>query len=209
LPLWTPEELWKGRSVFVIGGGPSLRSFNWSLLRDELTIGCNAAYRLGLDICKLCLFNDLKFWHVHREALLAYKGPVVTCAPTLLHSEISWLRTMRRQPVGLHVDALGWNKNTGAAALNLALILGAASVYLLGFDMKMSQDQKKNWHPYESKNTNNHTYQGFVQSFRHVVRDWEKKFPDREIVNVNDDSDLKGFPTVPVQEFFHQYKKAG
>ena len=61
MPEWKPEPIWKDQEAFIIGGGPSLRDFDWSLLRDKNTIGCNNAFRLGPDICKICLFVDCGF----------------------------------------------------------------------------------------------------------------------------------------------------
>ena len=53
MPIWIPQEKWKDEDVFIIGGGDSLRTFNFDVLKDELTIGCNTAFSLGSDICKI------------------------------------------------------------------------------------------------------------------------------------------------------------
>jgi hypothetical protein len=52
---------------------------------------------------------------------------------------------LERKVEGFYTDAIGWNGNTGAAAINLALIMGARRIYLLGFDMDSDADAL-NWY---------------------------------------------------------------
>jgi len=39
-----PDNSWKGEDCYIIGGGPSLARFNWSLLKGKKTIGINRVY---------------------------------------------------------------------------------------------------------------------------------------------------------------------
>ncbi|KKL08765.1 hypothetical protein LCGC14_2572580, partial [marine sediment metagenome] len=39
-----PDGAWKGQRCFIIGGGDSLRGFDFSKLKNELVIGINRAY---------------------------------------------------------------------------------------------------------------------------------------------------------------------
>lgn len=188
MPLWKPEELWRHEDVFIIGGGPSLRDFDWRLLVPEKTLGCNSAFKLGPAICKACVFGDKKWWDFNRDELAKYaeRRPVYTNCSELIRESASWLRVMQREGSGLHREALGWNGNTGAVAINLALILGARRVYLLGFDLKDSgaQNNWHAWHPWDKPRLS--PYPRFLRNFRAVWRDWRTKFGDREIVNVVD-----------------------
>src|SRR3990172_1959860 len=113
---WIPEPIWQGQDAFIIGGGPSLRDFNWELLREENTIGCNNAFRLGLEICKVCVFVDRKFLFDGKgprmgvyEELAKFPGPVVTNCTQLIGCTEPWIKIMRRETRGLHRDALGFN----------------------------------------------------------------------------------------------------
>ena len=191
MPRWTPTTDWAGQDVFIIGGGPSLRNFDWSLLHSELTIGCNTAFTLGPQICKICVFGDRAWFRIYEQQLANFEGVVFTNASALLDTKIPWLWTMPRRATGLHHDALGWNGNTGAAAINLALLLGARRVYLLGYDMQR-RDNRSNWHDkvIRPAATKPSIYKGFANSFKFVVRDWHKKFSDCEIINVTTDSGL-------------------
>ena len=205
MPIWTPEELWKGQDAFIIGGGPSLQGFDWSLLHSELTIGCNMAFTLGPQVCKICVFGDNRWWQKFHRDLESFSGVVFTNHPDMLHSSIPWLWTMKRELVGLHRNALGWNGHTGSVAINLALLLGARRVFLLGFDMRRVGD-RSNWHEQVIclSATRPHIYRNFVKDFVFIANDWHRKFPDREIWNVTDDSGLPDdvIPWVPVAEFW-------
>ncbi len=211
MPLWTPEPVWQDQDVFVIGGGPSLRGFDWSLLHAENTVGCNTAFTLGEQVCKVCVFGDFAWWQEFKLQLAQYKGTVFTNVPNLYDSKIPWLWFMRRVPRGLHTDALGWNGNTGAVAINLALLLGARRIYLLGYDMKRP-GKNPNWHDKVLRPAANkpHVYEAFAQEFLYVKRDWKNKFADREIVNITKDSGLSPsvFPWADPDVFWADRKVA-
>jgi len=194
MPRWTPTTDWNGQDAFIIGGGPSLRNFDWSLLHSELTIGCNTAFTLGPQVCKICIFGDPVWFRVYEKQLTEYaeaKGIVFTNATSYRNTKVPWLWTMPRRAVGLHRDALGWNGNTGAAAINLALLLGAKRIYLLGYDMQR-QDKRTNWHDKQIRPAaaTPEIYRGFIRSYRFVVKDWHAKFADCEIINVTTNSGL-------------------
>ena len=102
MPKWTPEKKWNGQEAFIIGGGDSLKTFDWNLLKPHLTIGCNDAFTYGHEICKICFFGDIKWFEKHKQELERYKGVVFTNVSQLVNTNIPWLWTMRREPRGLH-----------------------------------------------------------------------------------------------------------
>lgn len=199
---WYPTPFWKGKDVYIIGGGPSLKKFDWALLRGVPTIGCNSAFRLGSEVCKICIFGDIKWWNTYKDALSQFDGLVVTNAPGLRDAEVGWLFTMRRRSSGLGSQTLGWNGNTGASAINLAIILGARRIFLLGFDMKLGTDKKPNWHEYRVEDAAESVYERFISGFDSVARDLKDRHPGREVINITDDSDLNCFPKVSLAEHF-------
>lgn len=208
MPHWTPETKWLGQEVFIIGGGNSLEKFDWELLKLELTIGCNNAYLHGKDICKICFFGDKKWWTEHRRKLEFFDGPIFTHVPQLRKDHTPWLWWIQRQSQGLYTDGIGWNKNTGAGAINLALLLGAKKVFLLGFDMHLSEKGKPNWHNHLLDKPNKDVYPRFLKCFKYVARDLSIKFPGSEIINITDNSSLDIFPKVGVEEFWDSRKES-
>jgi len=206
MPKWIPEKVWEGQDAFIIGGGNSLESFNWDVLRNENTIGCNDAFKLGREICKICVFGDINWFKAFERELARYKGIVFTNSTQLQNSSIPWLWVMQRQARGLHHNALGWNGNTGAVAINLALLLGVKRIFLLGFDMHLSKDSKANWHPNKLDKPNKNIYPKFLIGFKKMADDLQPKFPGVEIINITDDSSLDLFPKIGVKEFWEDRK---
>lgn len=213
MPYWKPDPKWKDQDVFIIGGGVSLEKFDWELLRpdDVFTIGCNDAYLRGPDVCNICFFGDIKWWRKHQRDLELYrasgKGAVFTHCPQLQtrKDNTPWLWKMNRNGRGLYTDALCWNKNTGAGAVNLALLLGAQRVFLLGFDMHLTGG-RSNWHDNSLDKPNENVYPRFLKGFERLNKDLPIKFPGREIFNVTDDSSLDSFPKIGTKEFWEAYK---
>ena len=206
MPRWTPEARWQNQDVFIIGGGHSLESFDFNLLspKDVFTIGCNDAYLRGADICNICFFGDKNWWTEHKERLEQFKGAVFTNVPQLQKDKTPWLWIMGREQRGLSHTALGWNNSTGAAAVNLALLLGAKRVFLLGFDMHLSRDGKSNWHANNINMPNKNVYPGFIKGFVRLAKDLPIKFPGTEIINITDDSSLNMFPKIGTEEFWSE-----
>lgn len=189
---WRPKPVWAGKDAFVIGGGPSLRTFDWSRLEHEHTVGCNDAYRLGSKVCKVCVLGDEEWFNCNSIKLAAYATTaLVVTNCTALKNARPWLRWMPRLDDGLYVDALGWNGNTGATAINLALLFGAQRVYLLGFDMGRTPE-RANWHDnqIDSRRCEPIVYTQFTRRYVAVARDWHAKFSDRELYNVTAASGL-------------------
>lgn len=209
MPFWTPEPKWEGLDVFVVGGGVSLSSFDWDLLKEEWTIGCNDAYVRGKEIIKICLFGDHKWFEVHKKSLAQYAqsgGVVFTSCPQLQRSSFKWVFSIPRKSRGFHVDALGWNMNTGANAINLALLLGAKRIFLLGFDMHLTEG-KTNWHENNLDKPNAKLYATFLKAMGNLDQHLKNKFPGREIINVTGDSSLNVFPKQDLDLFFKERAK--
>ena len=208
MPRWIPVKSWDGEDAFIIGGGDSLKSFDWNLLKSENTIGCNDAFKHGVDVCKVCIFGDVKWFKAFELELHHYKGTVFTNATALYRTRLDWLWVMKRQPLGLYNDALGWNYNTGASAVNLALLLGAKRIFLLGFDMQLSKDGKINWHvnKLDKPKAVVKVFPDFLKGFKKLAIDLKTKFPGVEVINITDDSKLNEFPKVGVKEFWEKRK---
>lgn len=208
---WGPTPFWKDKDVYIIGGGNSLRDFDWKLLQDLHTIGCNSAYLLGAGICKICVFGDYKWWEENKAGLACYAqdGIVVTNERKLQESDIPWLHIMRRVEKGLATDALAWNGNTGASAINLALILGAKRIFLLGFDMELDDQGRANWHDKRVEKESPEVYSRFIEGIGNLFADLPSKFPGCEIFNVNTENRLGVFSMISIEECFAERIKDG
>lgn len=191
---WKPEKWWAGLDAVLIGGGPSLSTFEWDRLIPYKTIGCNDAYSLGSDICDVAVFGDQGWFNHHRRGLQEFGNPVFTNQPYLHTDGPAWLYTMAREGDGLHCDALGWGGNTGCIGVNLALLLGVKRVFLLGMDMKLGTQKQTNWHQENVTKPNDASYKRFTMGFQRIADVLPDVFPGCEVINLGPDSELKMFP---------------
>lgn len=196
------DGAWSGRRVWIIGGGPSLEEFDWRRLDGELTIGLNKCYQRHWP--SVLLSNDERFWELviegtEREAFDAVETFTVYAG-------------RRKQPTNLwqHLDRLipgirdGWSasledglrvgsETSLLPALNLADVLGARVVYLIGFDMHPDDGDQSWWHdgyPWPSLPASHYCLmQEEIESIAH--------FPSCRVVNLNPDSGLTAFPKIP------------
>ena len=188
---WNVPNLWQGATAYIIGGGPSLRSFDFNKLKGKPVIGCNDAYLLGKDIVKICCFGDSAWYYIHREKLLDSNIPCVTNDNFLMKEPI---HVTRKKTLSLgEGEYLGWFHNTGAMAINLALSLGAKRIYLLGYDMGLGQEGQANWHPNLKDEPNAKHYTKFMRYFPLLAKQIKVKYPEVAIINSNAYSKLDVF----------------
>lgn len=75
------------------------------------------------------------------------------------HAALAWGQSL--------TEGVGCGGNSGFAALNLADILGAETVYLLGFDMRGENGRTANFHDgYAEKPASDAVYYRFLEAFR-------------------------------------------
>ncbi|QDP54885.1 MAG: hypothetical protein Unbinned3891contig1000_83 [Prokaryotic dsDNA virus sp.] len=188
---WTPDNRWAGEDVYLIGGGSSLASFDFSVLEGRNTIGVNAAFKLGPTISKFCIFGDTSFFHRLKHELQAYTqqgGELVGVSPSLSNINLPWLHKMQRIRDGLHRGhVLGWNYSTGAAAINLAASLGARRIFLLGYDLSPGVGGRTHWHRVHPRRTPEDSFKRFGRGFRLLAGEL-RAHSDIEVINVTDGS---------------------
>lgn len=134
---------WAGKTVYIIGGGPSLKGVDLdAYLMNVPVIAANDAYQF--KCADICVFGDTDWYDEHKESLKSFEGQIITTKQASLGSN---LLHMRELGVGLsrRLDALAWNTHTGSLCINLAYLMGAAEIVLLGFDMQADAPES-NWH---------------------------------------------------------------
>lgn len=205
---WYPDQVWMGYPCYVVGGGSSLEGFDWDQLRDRNVVGTNVMFYYGHELVPICFAGDAKFINSrsHEEGMREYVasgGIMVTNSNRFNPKPPPWLKIMKRTLHGLGTDGLGWNGNSGASAINLALLLGANPVYLLGFDMQ-ALNGKTNFHTMHRK-SNPKVYPRFLRGMDRIRRDLPKVFPGREIINLEDGTSAMDF--FPKQSLAAHFKE--
>ncbi len=215
--LWKhlPDGAWKGQQCIIVGGGPSLRNFNWDLLEGETVIAINRAFEMCDPTISFAMDHQWWGWtEIGRFGKdIAHRYRTMKGYKVMLNSmmENAWVRYPRdiytvdpwhgnasvtlsnNDGVGLGgPQGTGPQNNSGFAAVNLALNLGATKIYLLGFDMKGDGQGRQVWW---------HDGYPSLQSER-VYAEFRKAFTDAaplmlqraDIINLTPDSALECFP---------------
>ena len=196
---------WDGTDVYVVGGGPSLRGFDWELLADKNTIGVNDAFRLGVRLCKVLFFSDYKWWLNNHQDIAAYQREGGYCASnstSMLPVAGTSIAVFKRIAWGLYRgDSLGFGWNSGCGAVNLALSLGAKRVFLLGFDNGIPPGTVlKHWHDWGNNKMSDEIWLRQREGWKQLSLALPRVFPGCEVINLNPDSAIPYFPKQAIPE---------
>lgn len=221
---WTPPRLWEGGTAYIIGGGPSVKEEDLSIIKNKRIIGVNDAYKLGPWV-DICWFGDWKWWVWNRKDIKAnYKGLVVTCCNSNKMmgdpraADDTRIKIMKR--AGKHgilkaANLIAWNFCSGSSAINFAYHLGVKRIVLIGFDMQRVNGAK-NWHDYHHReNFDEGSYLRYLRVYQHIARD--ARLLDLEIINTSMVSKIDHFPKMSLgdavrydsNEITTEYKKVG
>jgi len=227
MPHWKVPKVWEGGECWIIGGGPSVtKQFNipgdivqrvlskelppsaYSLylkpIHDKHVIGVNAAFLIG-DWIDMVFFGDKGWFLMNRVQLAKFPGMKVTCHPKFASNEfaserIKYLQRDKDHGKGISPNKgkVCWNGNSGAAAISVAVNAGAKRIILLGFDMKLGDNDKQHWHGlYGTANRRkvepkSLPFSRHLHGFPIIARDAKER--GVEIINASPDSAIDVFP---------------
>ena len=155
----------------ILGGGPSLSKVELSRLRGARTIAVNCACA-DVPWAEVMFFGDGGWIEHHADLLRPFGGLIFTHREELVQREQDCgVLILRREPKRLTDDPgickdprfIVWNWNSGAAAINLAVHLGAAKIVLFGFDMRVA-DGRGNYHDHYGGHQRNKPFHVFLGS---------------------------------------------
>ena len=133
------------KALYIIGGGPSLKGFNWELLRGKNVLSINRAFQ-AVPWAIATFWTDSRFYKWYEKDLKRFKGVKIGCRYSQLYDKSVILV---RSTGGAGVDEYPYHiragNNSGFAALNVGYHLGAKRIYLLGYDMR-SDKGGTHWH---------------------------------------------------------------
>lgn len=134
-----------GGTVVCIGGGPSLTSDDVTYCRGKAgaVIAVNDAYRLA-PWADALVASDATWWMVHR-GVPSFAGLKYSLEAGAARFGATVLRRTGEEGLELDPTALRTGRNSGAAAINVAVHFGASRVLLLGYDMQARNDAQSHW----------------------------------------------------------------
>lgn len=206
------EGAWANQPAYLVGGGPSLKAFDWSLLEPKKNIiVVNRAWK---DVPHADIFFTedhrviSELWG-HAPEWKAWKGLKVLHALDPKFRE----EALAVDPT-LHVidrngqskfwshrfeDGLSYSSNSMIGALNVAFILGANPIYLLGVDCRSDGAYMPNYHADYPKDwaTSSSQAEAFASDFTHWAALHLKKRIVVNLVNPDCPSALECWPKVP------------
>jgi hypothetical protein len=210
------EGRWSLKPAVIVGGGPSLKGFDWSKLSGRSNIiVINRAFldvphadiwfsedaRVITDLwgSKLREFKGLKVWHGIEQGAVA---DVKAIDPSIRVIEKKredkfWSKRFS--------DGLSYSSNSGVGAINIAWLLGADPIYLLGFDCRADGLRMENYHK-DYKDPMWEVGSNAADNFKSDFEGWVKPHVrDTQIINVINPaypSALTCWPTMPYEEFY-------
>ena len=195
------DGAWKGQRCFIVGGGESLKGFDFSKLKNELVIGINRAFEKIDCTINFAMDHMLYEWITNgklgdnaRNKFDEFKGIPV------------WMDSVGYEyPQGVYIinqipknnmghslkDGIRSGSNSGFGALGIAICLGANPIYLLGFDMEGKEGKQVNWHNGYPERQDAKVYKVFRNDFNNVAQELETK--NIKVINLNPKSELKCF----------------
>jgi len=230
---WNVPRMWEGGECWIIGGGPSVpkqfgvpNTIIQQVLSRELepsayskylepihkkhVIGINSAFLLG-DWIDMVFFGDKRWYLEYRKQLAKFPGLKVTCCPSLAGDKhdiekVKYLQRDKRHGKGISFNSgmVCWNGNSGAAAISVAVHTGVDRIILLGFDMKLDENNKQHWHGLygtanrEVINKKGLPFSRHLLGFKEIHRDSLIKGVD--ILNACPDSMITQFKKVKVED---------
>jgi len=103
--------------------------------------------------------------------------------------------TFSRDPSCIH-----YGNNSGFQAINLAILLGASRIILVGFDMQVRDGQRHFHGDHPAPLRNGSTYREWVPLFRQAARHLAQSADPVEIINATPGSALDCWPVVTIEE---------
>ena len=226
-PLWL-GDIYRGRSAFLIAGGPSFAQIDHAKLRQPgvLSMGLNNSVKTFRPQLWTALDSPDHFLRsIWLDPAITKFVPICHASKFLFHSDewkfmdirvgdcpnvVYFKRNEHFQAKQyLWEDCINWgnHKKYGGgrsvmlAAIRILFILGIRRVYLLGVDFKMDEKAKYHFDQERSKGSisgNNATYQKLNQWFSELRPLFEAQ--DFQVFNCNADSNLRAFDHRPFDE---------
>jgi hypothetical protein len=226
-PLWL-GDIYRGRSAFLIAGGPSFATLDHSLLRQPgiLTMGLNNSVKTFRPNLWVSVDPPDRFLRsVWLDPTILKFVPICHAKKFIFNSDSWEFMDMRvgdcpnvvyykrnehfKARQFLWEDCVNWgnHKKHGSgrsvmlAALRILFILGIRRVYLLGVDFNMSETNRYHFAQDRSAGAikgNNFTFRVLNERLEKLRPYFEKE--DFLVLNCNPCSNLKAFDFIPYEE---------
>jgi hypothetical protein len=209
---------WNQQTVVCMASGPSLTAEDIALVENQRKFGAQTIRTIAINDCGLARHlpmsapwadilyaADARWWQHHRpsftglrvsgEKVLPVKNPR-DGRTTEVETQVLKMLTTGRAPMPYEPGSVVHGNHSGFQALGLALTLGAARIFLLGYDCGKIGGQA--WaHPDRDAGFKRQSpYDKWAEPYNQVPGRW----PYVEIINCSAHSVITVFPKRPLGE---------
>jgi hypothetical protein len=182
------------KTIFCVGGGPSLVGFDWRVLKGQFVIAVNRAFEV-VPCAEYVYFSDARFWNWYAGALRLHAGIKITVDRQVKDKDVINYRATGTFGLDLIPGQLRTGNSSGFAAINLAAQMKPSKIVLLGYDMKYTD--RTHWH--DGYPVRSGRIEKMIAFFPTLVEPLKELGID--IVNANPDSALECFRKETIDEF--------
>jgi hypothetical protein len=184
---------WTGRTAVVMASGQSMASTVPTQNPEHRYIVTNTTFRLApwADVVYGC---DFLWWKTHAVEVKMTMRADKMWTQDKASAERYGVNLVRNEALpGSSLTGLRVNGNSGAGAINLAVLFGARKIILLGFDMREGPSGEKHWHAdHPSPCVQKQLFGEWLFKYEAVAKDL--KALGVEVINATPGSALKCFP---------------
>jgi len=189
-----------GNPCFIVGGGPSLRGFDFSLLKGKYTIGINFILKVFHPWLLMTWDKVCYDWLLYQF----YTCPlVVVDVDNSYRDNCYYVRSAGRYGLPYSIDRIFIGEHMGYAAINLAIAMGFNPIYLLGFDYISING---NYHVTDDWGHARDADDKFLR-FRKEIDQMSGYLNGNSIINLSPMSALASFPKKGIEEVISESEK--
>lgn len=198
-------KCWPESTIVCLGTGPSLVSEDVEACRHKArVIAVNDAYRL-CPWADALVASDYAWWLQH-QGVPSFTGPkwsvqyqTWTAGRRARFPNVQLLGLDRETGISTDPSTICTGKNSGYAAMNIAVHYGARRIVLLGYDMGHPKGQPSHFFgEHHGSLQQKSPYQTFIANFRSTVKPLAAL--GVEVINCSRETRLDAFPRRPLRE---------
>lgn len=184
---------WNAKTAALLASGPSLNQGDVDYLRHRCHVmAVNDCYRIA-PWADALYAADEEWWHLHKgaEGFAGEKWTQSSAAAT--RYDLRHIEGVDRPGLSLDPHRIHFGLNSGFQALNLAVLLGAYRILLLGYDMRLAASGKRHWfgdHPGAMNKDSD--YRAFAARFDAILPQLDAV--GVEVINCTPGTALRCFP---------------
>jgi hypothetical protein len=136
------------QTVYIVAGGPSLTNFDWDWLTGKAVVAVNESH-LKVPKARMLWWSDWRYWQYRGYSLRCHRAPLkCTIVDSHRRTYPEWVTVWKNDGLlGLSMlpGHVRHGNNSGYAAINAAVQLGARRIVLLGYDFYITPE-REHWH---------------------------------------------------------------